>query len=101
MCYPEALPNLNSDTVMLNEEHGPISTLMYVYTANVQALSGEGGDQWVERDTDTGSIPGAAFFSQSQLSVQPQCALACIKICAHVKSPKHWQPYHCLDTRKH
>ena len=53
MCYPEALSNLNSDTVMLNEEHGPISTLMYVYTANVQALSGEGGDQWVERDTDT------------------------------------------------
>ena len=76
MCYPEALPNLNSDTVMLNEEHGPISTLMYVYTANVQALSGEGGDQWVERDTDTGSIPGAAniFLPESAFSATPVCA---------------------------
>ena len=32
--------------------------------------------------------------------VQPSCAIACINICAHVKSPKHRQPYHCLDTWK-
>ena len=46
---------------------------------------------------DAGSIPrcGKGFFSQSQLSVQtllrvsvhPQCAIACINICAHVKDP--------------
>ena len=28
------------------------------------------------------------------VSVQPPCAIACTNICAHVKSPKHWQPYH-------
>ena len=35
------------------------------------------------------------------VSVQPPCAIACINICAHVKNPKHWQPYHCLDERKY
>ena len=35
------------------------------------------------------------------VSVQPQCAIACIKICAHIKSPKHWGPCHCLDTWKY
>ena len=34
------------------------------------------------------------------VSVQPPCAIACINICADVKNPKHWQPYHCLDIRK-
>ena len=57
-----------------------------------------------------GSTPwcGKELFSQSQLSVrlslgvrQPPCVLACINIYAHVKDPKHWQPYHCLDTRKY
>ena len=33
------------------------------------------------------------------VSVQPMCAVAFIIICAHVKNPKHWQPYHCLDTK--
>ena len=28
----------------------------------------------------------------------PLCAVACIDICVHVKNPKHWQPYHFLDT---
>ena len=27
------------------------------------------------------------------------CAIACINICAHVKDPKHRQPYLSLDTR--
>ena len=26
------------------------------------------------------------------------CTIVCINICTHVKNPKHWQPYHCLDT---
>ena len=34
-------------------------------------------------------------------SIQPLCATACINIRAHVKNPKHWQPYHCLDTWKY
>ena len=34
------------------------------------------------------------------MSVQPSCAIACIDICAHVKDPKHWQPYLCLDHTK-
>ena len=52
---------------------------------------------------------GKGFFSQSQLSVQtllrclysPPCAIAGISICAHVKNPQHWQPYHCLGTRQY
>ena len=24
-----------------------------------------------------------------------------VNICEHVKDPKHWQPYLCLDTRKY
>ena len=39
--------------------------------------------------------------TDSWVSIQPLCAIACIKlinICAHVKNPKHWQPYQCLDT---
>ena len=33
----------------------------------------------------------------------PPCAIACIKICMHIKNPKHWQPclYHCLDPQKY
>ena len=27
------------------------------------------------------------------VSIQHPCAVACINICAHVKIPKHWQPY--------
>ena len=26
------------------------------------------------------------------------CNIACINICGHVKNPKLWQPYHCIDT---
>ena len=51
---------------------------------------------------------GKGLFFLSQLpvqplltvSVQPPCAIARINICAHVKNPKHWQPYHCLDLGK-
>ena len=32
------------------------------------------------------------------MSIQPPRAVACINISRHVKNPKHWQPYHCLDT---
>ena len=49
---------------------------------------------------------GKGLFSQSAscadsltVSVQPPCAIACINICAYVKNPKHWQPYHCPDTK--
>ena len=34
------------------------------------------------------------------VSLQPLCAIACIDIHAHVKNTRHWQPCHCLDTRK-
>ena len=33
------------------------------------------------------------------VSTQPPGAIACINICAHIKAPKHRQPFHCLDTR--
>ena len=33
--------------------------------------------------------------------VQPLRAITCTNICAHVKTPKHWQPYHCFDTQKY
>ena len=34
----------------------------------------------------------------STVFIQPSCAATCSNICAHVNSPKHWQPCHCLDT---
>ena len=33
--------------------------------------------------------------------VQPLCVTTCITICAHIKNPKHWQLYHCLNTGKY
>ena len=92
-----------------------------VRTAPGKAGGGAGGTgivQLVERppekarrNTDASSSPrcGKGFFSQSQLPVQtllrcpysPLCAIAFIDFCAHVKNPKAWQPYHCLDTRKY
>ena len=74
-----------------------------------------GTAQLVERRNDK---PGAVLarvgflgaekgcFSKSQfssagylkLSVQPSWAMAPSNICAHVKNPKHWQPYCCSDT---
>ena len=47
------------------------------------------------------SLPESASSADSEtVSVQPPCAIASINIYAHVKNPKHWQPYHCLDTQK-
>ena len=70
--------------------------------------------QSVERRSDTPltqvQLPGAArdflpesTFSAHSLTVsaQPSCAAACTNISAHVKDPKHWQPYHCLETGKY
>ena len=31
--------------------------------------------------------------------IQPPRTTARMNIRAHVKHPRHWQPYHCLDTR--
>ena len=48
--------------------------------------------------------PGVNFpgnVDSRTVSAHPLCAVARINIGAHVKSPKHWQPYQCLDTRKY
>ena len=53
---------------------------------------------------------GKGFFFQSwtftagalAVSVQPLYAIACINICVHVKSHKHWQPYYwTLESTAH
>ena len=31
--------------------------------------------------------------------MQPLCAIVRVSIYAHIKNPKHWQPYHCLDAK--
>ena len=42
-------------------------------------------------------LPESPFSADSfTVSVQPPRAIACVYICARVKDPKHWQPYHCL-----
>ena len=85
------------------------------YNTDIQRTWGRGSsvgrasDWKARRNTDAGSSPrcGKGFFSQSQLPVKtllrcpysPPCAVACTNICAHVKNLKHWQSYHCLDTR--
>ena len=66
---------------------------------------------WKARySTDTYLNPrwGKWFFFQStfgadslMVSTQPLCPIACINISAHIKNPKHRQPYHCLDTWKY
>ena len=66
------------------------------------------------RDNSVGSRPTekpglSPRCGSRQLSVQnllqalcnPTCAIAFINIRAHVKNLKHWQPCHCLDTRKY
>ena len=42
-------------------------------------------------------------FSTNSFTVflKPLCAIACINMCALIKNPKPWQPYHCLDTWKY
>ena len=82
-------------------------------------LSSRGGDSSVGRTGPT-EKPGAMLTwvrvpvrqgiflpesapsadSLSYLSVQAHCAIACINICTRVSNTTHWQPYHCLDTRK-
>ena len=68
--------------------------------------------QWVEhgvlRPSDAGSSPRCGKGFQSPVpvqtltvSAQPPCTMAAISICVHVKNPKHWHPYHRLDTQKH
>ena len=64
-------------------------------------------DRKVRRNTDAGLIPrcGKGLFllestfsaASTKVLVQPPCAISCVNI-AHVRSPKHWQPYHRLDT---
>ena len=77
----------------------PLSEIMPLST-------GSGIAQLVERPAEkTGKVfllPESTFsFQCLTLSVQPPCAIAGINICVHVKNPKHWQPYLCLNTRKY
>ena len=73
-----------------------------------------GGDvvQLIERWTDTllthVRFPGAARDFSPRVNFQcrlsygartPPSAIASINISAHVKDPKHWQPYLCFNTR--
>ena len=40
-------------------------------------------------------LPESASSADSlTVSLQPPCAIACTNVCAHVKNPKHWEPYH-------
>ena len=75
--------------------------------------------QLVERSTEKPDailtrvrVPGAATdlsprvnfpgnVDSGTVSAHSLCAVACINICAQVKSPPNWQPYQCLDTRKY
>ena len=55
---------------------------------------------------EAGSIPGAARDFSPGVNRKCRisygvCAITCTNICEHVKDPKHWQPYHCLNTRKY
>ena len=61
---------------------------------------------WHAADAGSTYWGGKGFFSQSAfsadfltVSVQPACAIAYINICAHVKDPKHWHSYLCLDNK--
>ena len=52
-------------------------------------------------------VPGAARDFSPKVSFQCRPSYSVhtvpmsINICAHVKNPTHWQPYHCLDTRQY
>ena len=45
--------------------------------------------------------PSVAFHHRLTVLLQLPYTIACINTCQHVKNPKRWQPYHCLDTRKY
>ena len=79
----------------------------YVATA-VLLWYPKGITQWVERPTEKPGGSSSRFLFprinfQCRLSygvrTAPVCNIVCINICAHVKDPKHWQPYHCLEER--
>ena len=53
---------------------------------------------WLTADAGSSPPCGKIFFSHSRLS-DSGFTVACI--CTHIKKPKHWQPHHCLDTRKY
>ena len=92
----------------------------FCMTVSWQRTTGQwGGDSSVGRashwkarhNTDSASslrrskeffLPASTSSADSlTVSIQPPCAIACINICEHTKNPKHWQPYHCLDTILH
>ena len=73
---------------------------------------GRASDWKARHNTDRGSSPpcGKGCFTSPGINFQcrllqclssPQCAITCINICAHIKNPKPWQPYHCLDTQQY
>ena len=74
----------------------------------VDSSVGRPSDWKTRRNTDAGLSPlcGQGFFlleltscaDSLTVSVQPPCAIARSSICAHVKNPKLWQPYHCLTN---
>ena len=93
----------------------PVS--FYLCSLCGSTLPGAAIAQWVERQAEKpGSIPSGVRVPGVSGDCSPrvslQCRLSdgvptapvatvCINICAHVKNPKHWQPYHCLDTQKY
>ena len=97
---------------MFDDVHFPSSTSDESYSqywgGDVAQLVGASG----YHTTDAGSIPQCSkgFFSQSQLSVHtlfrvsvyPSCAIACIKICVHVKDPViHVRVRWIMETLQH
>ena len=47
-------------------------------------------------------LPQSGFTSDYlPLIVQPPCAIAGVITRSRVKNPTHWQPYHCMDSRKY
>ena len=61
-------------------------------------------EHWVWFVADAGLTPCAArdfSITDSQtVFVQSLCAVVCSSISGHIKHPKHWQLYNCLDTQK-
>ena len=84
---------------------------------NMEWLGGGGGggaqlvEHWMEKLSTTLTqvwfpsvamhfSPTGNFQCRLSYSVQSPCVVTCINICAHVKSPQHWQPYQCPNTNK-
>ena len=84
---------LNCYTITISKSSSSLWLLLHQY--HTISLAGS------SHQYSTGFFSQSTFSADSlTVSIQPLCAITCIKFCVHIKNPKHWQShtYQCLVT---